>query len=442
MRQEENHRKRLTVRFHTSNIEKFLQARFVFDAAGFTLGYFKESQDPYFEDYLAGKQELLKRAIREIVDRLGANSLFFVEDTSVRIEALSGEKDFPGLQVKEWFQSTTFEQLNREILSAGSNRHATVRSDVALYVPGLRRPVFVSGETSGLIATTPPMFGTDVEHPWLTPSTFNGWFIPQGASKRLGEMSLEESLKYDFRVKALTKLLSRLEEFSAVLNLPTGSYALPLPEVSTRQPMLFPETPLLVVVGRVCAGKTTFGQYATSEHNRLHIEASDVMQGLAVSYGVQGHTMADKARALLGQMGPDVVAREIEDRYESSLDTGVVITGFRTLEEVAYIRERHPRCRVVLIECGERIRFERHLLRDQVTELDTFSEFVDFDRDQWKFGLLVRVSDICDLKVINEGRMSDYERKIDVILRGTYEDAKTGLARSHRADGVHVVNRN
>ena len=441
MRQENKLRKRLTVRFHTSNIEKFLQARYVFELAGITLGYFKESQDPYIEEYSVGKQELLKRAIDEIVKRLGANSLFFVEDTSVRIEALSGEEDFPGLQVKEWFQSTSFDELNRALHSAGNDRRATVCSDIALYVPGMNRPVLVSGETKGLVAPTPPRFGTDIEHPWLTPSTFNGWFIPQGATKRLGEMPVEQSLNYDFRAKALRKLLVRLEEFTAVLNLPTGSYALPLPEVSTRQPMLFPEPPLLVVVGRVCAGKTTFGQYARAENARLHIEASDVMRELADSYGVHGASIADKARALLGQMGPDVVAREIENHFGSSLDAGVVVTGFRTLEEVAHIREKHPRCRVVLIECGGRIRYERHLLRDQVAEHKKFADFVDFDREQWKFGLLARVADICDLKVVNEGPMRDYERKIDAILKGTYEDATIGRVQGHRADGVHVVNR-
>ena len=173
--QDDMRRKRLTVRFHTSNIEKFLQARLVFGHAGVALGYFKESQNPYVEDYGFGKRKLLDRAVREIVNRLGANSLFFVEDTSVRIEALSGSDDFPGLQVKEWFQQTSFEQLDQSLVSSGNDRRAIVYSDIALFVPGLDRPVYVNGATDGLVATTPPMFSTDVEHPWLTPNTFNGW---------------------------------------------------------------------------------------------------------------------------------------------------------------------------------------------------------------------------------------------------------------------------
>ena len=433
--------RRLTVRFHTSNIEKFLQARLVFGNAGVTLGYFKESQDPYVEDYGLGKRKLLARAVREIVDRLGANSLFFVEDTSVRIEALSGVNDFPGLQVKEWFQRTSFEQLNQSLASAGDDRRATVSSDIAMFVPGLDRPVYVSGATDGLVATTPPAFGTDVEHPWLTPNTFNGWFIPYGASSRLGEMPVEESLRHDFRAKALNSLLERLHEYSAVLNLAPGNYALPMRGISMEQPSLFPKSPLLVVVGRVCAGKTTFGNYAMSVKGGLHVEASDVMRDLAESSQICAPTMAEKARRLLALMGPDVVAREVESRFGSSLDDGAVITGFRTLEEVWYIRERHPGCRMVLVESGDRIRFERHLARRRIKGIDTFADFVGFDRDQWNFGLLGRVADICDLKVINEGPMPDYEKKIDVVLEGRYEHIDPSGRKGHRVGGVHVVNR-
>lgn len=440
--QDDIRRKRLTVRFHTSNIEKFLQARFVFQRACMTLGYFKESQDPYVEAYGSGKKQLLNRAVQEIVDRLEANSIFFVEDTSVRIEALSGSADFPGLQVKEWFQRTSFAKLNESLQSKGDDRRATVYSDIALFVPGLERPVYVSGATDGLVATAAPAFSTDVEHPWLTPNTFNGWFIPNGASRRLGEMPVVESLRYDFRVKALTKLVERLQEYAAVLNLPTGNYAFPLRQVTTEQTTLFPKSPLLVVVGRVCAGKTTFGNYTVSAKGGLHIEASDVMRDLAEASQVKASTMADKASTLLSKKGPDVVAKEIESRFGTSLDAGAVITGFRTLEEVWYIRERHPECRVILVECGDRIRFGRHLARQRVAGVDTFTDFSAFDRNQWAFGLLGRVADICDLKIINEGSMSEYERKITSILEGGYVNIDEEGRTRHRVGGVHVVNRN
>ncbi len=49
----------------------------------------------------------------------------------------------------------------------------------------------------------------------VAPDNFNGWFIPDGSQRRLGEMDFEESLDFDFRVKALSAVADRLEEYTA-----------------------------------------------------------------------------------------------------------------------------------------------------------------------------------------------------------------------------------
>ena len=242
-------------------MEKFLQARVVFERHGFVLDYFRESQEPYYEEYGLGSRELLRRALEEIRKRLGTNSLFFVEDTSVRVDALSDERNaVPGLRVKEWFQEMTFETLDVQLRRHGNDRGATVYSDIGLYVPNLERAVFAHGETVGTVAEKAPEFEMSYEFPWLTPKTFNGWFIPEGSDKTLGEMEFYESLKYDFRVKCLKALLERIEEYSAIINLPNNAYA--APKVRAReQEWLFPGFDGLispvVVIGRICAGKTT-----------------------------------------------------------------------------------------------------------------------------------------------------------------------------------------
>ena len=74
----------------------------VFSRSGLILHEFKSRREPYSEDYAAGKEVLLARAIAEILSSVGSGSVFFVEDTSLRIEALSaGAEDYPGLRVKE-----------------------------------------------------------------------------------------------------------------------------------------------------------------------------------------------------------------------------------------------------------------------------------------------------------------------------------------------------
>src|SRR5688572_23339003 len=95
--------KRLNVAFQTSSLEKFLQARIVFGRAGLLLRHFPSHIEPYNEEYELGSQELLSRALREVSNAVGGSQLFFVEDTSLRVEALSDISDYPGLRVKEWF---------------------------------------------------------------------------------------------------------------------------------------------------------------------------------------------------------------------------------------------------------------------------------------------------------------------------------------------------
>ena len=150
--------RRLEIYFYTSNLPKYLQAKTFFDRSGLFLHQFKSKTDPYSEDYKLGKHRLLTMAIREILGSVGQGSIFFVEDTSLRIEALSDVEDFPGLAVKEWFERTTFEDLDKQLGTGTQDRAVVVKSDIALHIPGLKRPAFFEGATIGRIANAPPSF--------------------------------------------------------------------------------------------------------------------------------------------------------------------------------------------------------------------------------------------------------------------------------------------
>ena len=200
--------RQLEVSFYTSNLAKFLQARMVFERSGLTLRHLKSRTDPYQEDYEAGKTELLKRAIAQVQLRIGHDTPFFVEDTSLRIEALSpGRADFPGLRVKEWFQQGGFEELDSRLRREGNDRSAVVKSDIALHLPGLDQPAFFHGETRGAVADSASVQTQPPRYPWLGSDTFNAWFIPEGAIRRLSDMDFEVSCEHDFRVRALVGLL-------------------------------------------------------------------------------------------------------------------------------------------------------------------------------------------------------------------------------------------
>src|ERR1700749_1327079 len=87
----------LNVSFYTSNIEKLIQARLIFVRHGGNLRHFTGRREPYDEDYTLGTRDLLIRAIGQVNAEFGIRSVFFVEDTSLRINALSDGDDFPGL---------------------------------------------------------------------------------------------------------------------------------------------------------------------------------------------------------------------------------------------------------------------------------------------------------------------------------------------------------
>jgi inosine/xanthosine triphosphate pyrophosphatase family protein/dephospho-CoA kinase len=423
-----NGEKRLEVYFYTSNIEKFLHASEVFRQSGIVLQHFRSHTEPYSEDYSVGKRQLLTDALSAVRAQVGKGALLFVEDTSLRIESLSSDSDVPGLAVKEWFSQTSFAELDEQLQTAGGNRSATVKSDIALHVPGLERPVFFSGQCVGRVADSPPEFERNAVHPWLTPNTFNGWFIPDGANKRLGEMTLEESWVFDFRTDALEKLLDRLEEYGALLNLPSTAYSRPLRRVDDTQPTLFElNVPVIIVVGKTCAGKSTFGERAQSQHKLEWVEASSVLRGLRSEYDQSDCDGVTLATRVLGEKGPDAVARRVIDLFSDEFETGLVITGFRTIEELETIKRHCPTAEVVLIDSSERMRFARHLARGRLDKIQTLAEFQQHDQSQWRFGLLRVAEECADRKIMNDGTIEEYRRLVDKLIEGIDGTEVSGL---------------
>ncbi|MDA9478255.1 xanthosine triphosphate pyrophosphatase [Bradyrhizobium sp. CCBAU 65884] len=415
----------LTVYFYTSNADKLLQAKLMFMRHGYALRHYRGRREPYDEDYSLETRQLLDRAIEQVNAEFGVRSIFFVEDTSLRIEALSeGATDYPGLAVKEWFSSASFEALDRELRKKGNDRRVVVKSDIALYLPTLSRKVFFHGETEGAIATSPPAFSPSAQYPWLTPDTFNGWFIPQGATKRLGEMEFEESLTFDFRAKSLSALISRLEELNLALNIPPNFYIVrrpALPPIAEQQ-LLFKElmqedkpSQVLVVIGNKCAGKTTLSDYLIARDDVMVFEASSVLRSLASEADEQVET-ADDAYRFLFAHGLDCVAHTIAKYIERSPASLNVVTGLRTVEEVSLLVERFPSARIVFVDADVRTRFERHVRRARDKDVKTFVDFVKQDEQQARFGVLRVPTEIATDVVRNDGTLELYKERIDSLI--------------------------
>jgi inosine/xanthosine triphosphate pyrophosphatase family protein len=433
--------RKLAVYFYTSNLEKYLQAKSVFEQYGLVLHHWRTHTEPYHEREELTSAELLTLAIDELQGVVGASRLFFIEDTSLRLDALStATSDFPGLKVKQWFGATTFAELDRELQTRGNNRRATIRSDIALHVPGLIDPVFFHGGVEGEVASTPPTFATNPQHPWLTPHTFNGWFVPAGAVRRLGEMTFDEAWNFDFRVRSLVQVVDRLEQFAAILNA-VREVSLPSPTTSgnPRAKSLFPPR-VVVVVGAACAGKTTFGEMVTaSESGPVHVEASAVMRSFMRDSDHGKIKPSVFAHQLMRERGADTVARRAIELYGIGEGSEVVITGLRTIEEWLAVLEVAPAATMVLITASPRTRYARFILRPRGEETD-LATFQRVDGEQTAFGLLRIASDLCHVTLENEHDLATYKAQVLHVLNET-ETPPPGVARTRAPRDPLVANR-
>ncbi len=291
--------------------------------------------------------------------------IFFIEDTSIAIEALSEDREFPGVDVKYWMRQTSFSDLDQQLKLLGNNRRVTVRSDIVLYLPPHLRDtpeetykVFV-GEVAGSIVDEETPFKTNKVYPWLDNKTFNKWFVPKGAKKPISQLSISSSLKYDFRNCALHKLIAFLR--SKDLLDTKQSQTKPL------QGELFPRRNY-IICGATCAGKTVLASALTRLHAYQHIEASDFMR--CALYSRHGYTTTMKIQdfaidAL--KKDPGIVARQISFYVKNMPTTGIVITGFRSPEEIRILEEELSGISIetLYVESSFEIRYLRNCKRNR-----------------------------------------------------------------------------
>ena len=261
----------------------------------------------------------------------------------------------------------------------------------------------------------------------LMPGTFRGEFVPTTSTSDFQHASIGNPISGDFDESARQPLSSQRISICAISNVPhQGSQKFGAFQVSsnaTASDSFVPSSdyPLIMVVGKSCAGKTTFGEYASNQHGRFHIEASRVMRDIADLMELSDHRPVDVvSKEVISRSGQDVVAREIVRRYAHRLDRGAVISGFRTLEEVEFIRTQYPLCRIVLVEASIRTRFARHLNRGRLKGIRSVDVFAEYERSQWSFGFFGRIRGLADLRVENMGTFREYHEQIDLLLAGDY----------------------
>jgi inosine/xanthosine triphosphate pyrophosphatase family protein len=299
----------------------------------------------YVEPRIYDREQLLSESYKDALERFTKNvsnpeeKFFIIEDTSVKIEALSENgEEVPGLDIKYWMKEHTFEMLDEVLKAKGNNRKCTVRSDIVLHLPKKLRDKYgidykqFTGIVEGKIVTSEQEYSTNPSYPWLDNKTFNKWFAPED-NIPLGAMTVQKSEVYDFRKKAFDQVHLLLKEEGYIKQNTTPlikQHALPL---------YFDH---LILVGPTCAGKSTLASYLAEKYGYFHLEASDFMhQKFYELHGVNSDLkIGDFAQEALLE-NPCIVADLVTKHMNRLKDTPVIISGFRNPQEIQCFLEKY-----------------------------------------------------------------------------------------------------
>ena len=349
----------------------------------------------YVEPRLDLRKELLKQSYTSALEqsrKAGWNirkNFFFLEDTSVIIDALSQDgEEIPGVDIKYWMRSHTFYSLDALLQQHGNNRKVTVRSDILLHIPdtyreklSLEKPylIFTSSQ-SGLICDKEHTISTNLIFPWLDNKTFNKWFVPDGAEVPISLLPIKEADKYDFRRKAFMDMVDSIKKLVQI------------PEVLAFDFASIGSTSTLVVCSFTCAGKTTIAQHLIKKFGYFHIEASDFMYwNCYMRHGVNPDiNIGDFAEQALKEI-PHIVSEKIAEYIsKEKLNVPIIISGFRAKEEIDWLIDHYPKSKeigVVVIDAPQSTRFDRHNARNRENALLSLEDFVERDKQQKRMGI-------------------------------------------------------
>lgn len=349
----------------------------------------------YDEPRIYDRKQLLTASFYDAAARWKRNvsgsegRIFFIEDTSMRLEALSDdENEVPGVDVKYWMKSTNFEKLDAELKKHGNNRKCSVTSHIILFLTedlkkksGIYDDYKIFTSTAyGSVTEKEHSFDTNILYPWLDNKTFNKWFVPEGYDVPVSMLDIDCADTGDFRKDAFKEMLYFLKTYGAIED---------KRQIPNQLSLEFYDS--YIICGRTCSGKSTLGKHLVDDYGYYHIEASEFMTHKRLdTHGTR--SKVDKhlfAAEVLKTEPVFVVNRLIEYMHRNNIYERFVITGFRTKDEIQdfLVRFHSERLRLVFVNTCFEERFRRWKLRQREQDVYTEERFRDIDRVQDGMGI-------------------------------------------------------
>lgn len=391
----------------------------------------------YHEPRIYDRDELLKESFDDAVKRWEKNvsnygeRLFFIEDTSVRIDALSDDnKEVPGVDIKYWMRENSFESLDRKLRERGNNRKVSVSSHVILFLTDdLRKRLgtqdkyrIFKSTTYGHIVEKEEDFETQILYPWLDNKTFNKWFVPDGFNQPISRLEIKDADKGDFRRGAFLDMLAFLRDNNQINKTSNPSF---VPELQFYD--------IFIVCGQTCSGKSTIGKYLANNFGYYHLEASDFMTlRYLETHGTKSSIDKNVFAEAMLKNNPEFVVQSLLDYIHShGIYDKFVITGFRTCTEIKGFVRKFPtrNVRIIYLQADFSRRYKRWVSRHRDREQYTIERFSEIDNIQNTIGV-ANIPQIKGVETFNNNGdlLSDYYKNFhncflnDIIEEQNYYD--------------------
>jgi inosine/xanthosine triphosphate pyrophosphatase family protein/adenylate kinase family enzyme len=389
----------LDITFITSNITKLAHAKHLSKEYNVNILHYKKKYYGigYIEPRIPDKKRLLEESMNDAIKRWkkhvseNKTQLFFIEDTSVKIDALSDcDNEVPGTDIKYWMIEQNFLKLDDDLKRLGNNRRASVTSHIVLFLTkdiqkrGNYEYEYIAfkSTTFGKIVDKEYLIDTNILYPWLDNKTFNKWFVPDGYDKPLSMLDISDADMVDFRKGAFEDMIIFIKKHCDLIN-----------KRNINNISFLPFIPLYIICGPTCAGKSSIGKYLLERHGYYHIEASDFMS--LKYFEIHGANFTiDKnifaAEAL--KVNPLIVVENILKYIQTKklYDNKFIVTGFRTPDEVSGFCKQFisQDMRIIFMISDFDVRFNRWLKRHRDNIDYTIERFTKINNLQEEMGLL------------------------------------------------------
>jgi dephospho-CoA kinase len=169
---------------------------------------------------------------------------------------------------------------------------------------------------------------------------------------------------------------------------------------------------IVCLVGPSCAGKTTSAEYIHTRLNTAHFEASEFVRSRYSDSSFPG-SIIEFVKQEFEKKGKETFARPIRDAISESKDDDIVISGFRTKQEIDLIKHNFNNVFVAGIYANSLLRYQRKLRRDNPDPEYQYGDFIRKDFTEYNFGIVKMLDDEADVLVINEGTFDGLYDMID-----------------------------